>query len=69
MPKRPYTEAQRKASVKWEEKHYDRMSIGMLRGSDVDKAAIQAAAAAAGMSANAYILQAVREKMERDAHG
>lgn len=65
--KRQYTEAQRKAAVKWEEKSYDRMSIGMLRGSDVDKSAIHAAAAAAGMSANAYILQAVREKMSRDA--
>ncbi len=61
-----YTEAQRKSAQKWEIENYDRMSIGMLRGSDVDRTSIHAAAKAAGMSANAYILQAVREKMSRD---
>lgn len=39
----------------------------MCRPSKEEGAAIRAAAKAAGMSVQAYMLEAVREKMERDA--
>lgn len=42
---------------------YDRIGLMAPKG---ESGEIKAAAAAAGMSANAYILQAVREKMSRD---
>lgn len=37
-----------------------------LRLGKEDGAAVRAAAAAAGQSVNAYIVQAIRERMERD---
>lgn len=44
--------------------NYDRIGLMAPKGIGGE---IKAAASAAGMSANAYILQAVREKMSRDA--
>lgn len=55
------SKAQQKAVAKYEAKVYDKTLIRMPKGQlDAIKAA------AAGMSANAYILEAIREKMSRD---
>lgn len=56
------TPALKAAQKKYRE---SRKRIEVMTGIE-EYGAIQAAAAAAGMSANAYILQAVREKMSRD---
>lgn len=45
---------------------YDRMSVLPARAEGEQ---IRAAAAAAGQSVSAYILQAIRERMERDNKG
>lgn len=57
------TEAQKRASVKYNRKQ-DNL---MCRPSKEEGQRIRNAAKAAGMSVQAYMLQAVREKMERDA--
>lgn len=51
------------AKNRWNAKNYDRIGLMAPKGEGDE---IKAAAAAAGMSVNAYILQAVREKMSRD---
>lgn len=60
--KRPYTEAQARAHKKYIE------SLGEIRvrTSKEQKAAIQAAAAAAGESVNVYALTAIEQRMERE---
>lgn len=57
------SEAHKRASSKW---NSSRDNI-MVRPSKEIGEAIRAAAAAAGMSVQAYILKAVQEKMEREA--
>lgn len=56
-----------KASAKsknaWNSKAYDRIALFSQKGGKDD---IKQAAEAAGQSLNAYILQAVDERMERD---
>ena len=56
------SEAHKRASNKWNK---DRDNI-MVRPSKEDGAAIRAAAAVAGQSVQAYVLQAVSERMERE---
>lgn len=56
------SEAHKRASNKWNK---ERDNI-MVRPSKEDGAAIRAAAAAAGQSVQAYVLQAVSERMERE---
>lgn len=57
------TEAQIRASMNYNKK----MDYFGLRPSKDEGEQIRAAAAAAGMSNQAYILEAIREKMTRDA--
>lgn len=57
------SEAHKKASNKW---NSSRDNI-MIRPTKEVGASIRAAAAAAGVSVQIYILQAVQEKMERDS--
>lgn len=57
------TEAQRKASLKWEQANNEKITIKLRRGKDPGKDQIQAAAVAAGMSVNAWILEAIRDKL------
>ena len=59
------TDAQIKASVKYNRKQ-DNI---MIRPSKDEGTAIRTAANIAGQSVQAYILQAIRERMERDAAG
>ncbi|MCI7640504.1 MAG: Arc family DNA-binding protein [Clostridiales bacterium] len=58
-----YTEARKEGNKRWDEKNLDRVSLAMPKGKKED---IKAAASAAGVSMNAYIVAAVDEKMERD---
>lgn len=60
---RKYTEARKASNAAWDAANLDRMSVAAPRGT---KAAIKDAAYAAGQSINAYILDAVRQRMERD---
>lgn len=63
------TDAQRRANKKWNDAHrgekYEQIGLLVFKG---EKAEFQAAATAAGeKSLSAYIRQAIREKMSRDA--
>lgn len=58
------TEAQKRASANYNRKQ-DNL---MVRPSKEEGAAIRAAAASSGKSVQAYILQAIREKMEREGN-
>lgn len=58
----PISEAKKKANAKWNASK-DNL---MIRPSKEEGAAIRAAATAASQSNQQYILQAVRERMERE---
>lgn len=57
------SKAQQKAVTKYMKENYDVFQIRMPKG---EKEQIKAKADAAGESLNGYILQAVRDRMERD---
>ena len=59
------SEAKKKANARW---NASKDNI-MIRPTKEEGAAIRAAAAAAGQSNQQYILQATRERMERDNEG
>ena len=52
---------------KYMAKAYDRVNLILRKDAPQNKAAVQAAADAAGESLNAYIVGAVAQRMERDA--
>jgi uncharacterized protein (DUF1778 family) len=58
-----YTQAGNKAAQKYVKEHRDRIEIRKEKGY---RETIKAAADAAGQSVNAYILQAVEERMQRE---
>lgn len=60
-----YSEAQNKATQKYIHKTYDQISIRVRKDGDITRETIQGAADRAGLSLNAYILEAVSEKMAR----
>lgn len=51
---------------KYNEKTYERIALEIRIDDRYNKAAIQSAAKAAGQSMTEYIMQAVRERMEKD---
>ena len=57
------SDAQRKASLKWERENNEKITIKLRTGSDPGKDQIRAAAAAAGQSVNAWIIEAIRDKL------
>ena len=59
----PTTKAQQKAVHKYVKENYDRLSIAVSKGRKGD---IKAHADVAEQSVNAYVVQAVDERMERD---
>lgn len=65
----PKTAAQARANAKFEAKAYDKILIRLrkdrLDDSGLSRESITKAAEAEGMSLNAYILQAVSEKMNK----
>ena len=64
------SEAKKKANKKWNDENltekYDRIQLVVKKG---EKDTIKAAADKAGQSVNAYIAQAIRERMGRDGCG
>lgn len=59
-----YSEAQRRASLKYKRTNVDNIQIVTPKG---EREKIKAAAAAAGQSLSQYVLQAVHERMERES--
>ena len=57
------SKAQRDASLKWERENNDKVTVKLRIGTDPSKAQIRAAAAAAGQSVNAWIIEAIRDKL------
>lgn len=67
MGKQPYTEARKQANKKWDLNNRDRYARISLVVAAEDKPVILAAANAAGQSVNAYINQAIQERMDRES--
>lgn len=65
MDKKEYktTEAQRKASVKWQKEHYSRIPLDV---SPEYHKQLKEVAKNKGMTLGAYIKEAIAEKMERE---
>ena len=57
------SKAQRDASLKWEHENNEKITVKLRIGTDPSKAQIRAAAAAAGESVNAWIIEAIRDKL------
>lgn len=57
------SEAQRRASLKWERENNEKITIKLRTGTDPSKDQIKAAAQAAGQSVNAWIIEAIRGKL------
>ena len=57
------TEAQRRATAKWERDNTEKITIKLYRSKDPSKAQIQAAAEAAGQSVNAWIVDAIKQSL------
>lgn len=61
----PITKAGIKAHTKYESKSYDKILVRLRKDADLTRQDIQTAADAAGESVNGYILEAVRQRIER----
>ena len=57
------TDAQRRASLKWEQENNEKITVKLRKGIDPSKEQIRAAAARAGMSVNAWIIEAITDKL------
>jgi predicted HicB family RNase H-like nuclease len=62
----PKTEAQRRATQKYDAKAYDRVELKVAKGK---KAALQAHAERKGESLNGFVNRAIDEALERDNEG
>lgn len=61
-----YTQKHNAYTQQYIRDNYKQLSIRLPKVGDITREAIQTAADAAGLSVNAYIVQAVREKMSND---
>lgn len=61
----PETEAQKRAHAKYQSKAYDKILLRLRKDSEPTRETITQKAEAAGMSLNAYIVEAIREKINR----
>lgn len=57
------TEAQRRASLKWERENTDKITIKLRKEQTPTKEQIRHAAEQCGQSVNAWILDAIRDKI------
>ena len=57
------TEAQRRATAKWQAENTEKITLKLYRSKDPSKAQIQAAAEAAGQSVNAWIVDAIKHAL------
>ena len=55
-----------KATVKWEAKALDKIMLRIRKDAELSKERIEQAAGASGESLNGYILEAVRQRLERE---
>ena len=55
-----YSEAQKRATMKWDKENYDRVYLTVPKGM---KQEIEEVAKAQGMSTRAFIIEAIKEKM------
>ncbi len=62
----PETEAQKKAHAKYQSKTYDKVLLRLRKDTEPTRETITSKAAAHGMSVNAYIVEAITEKIQRD---
>lgn len=60
----PYSEAQKRATLKYRDKAYDRVELQIKKG---DKDIYKAQAQKRGMSLNAYIISLIEKDMEDEA--
>ena len=65
MHKKDYktTEAQRRASAKWQAENTEKITLKLYRSRYPSKAQIQAAAETAGQSVNAWIVDAIKQAL------
>ena len=61
----PVTKAGIKAHTKYESKAYDKVLLRLRKDTEPTRETITQKAEAAGMSLNAYIVEAIREKIDR----
>ncbi len=66
MAERRNSEARIRSNNKWTNANYDRINIAVKKGR---KDVIQAIADTQGKSVNAYVVEAIDEKLERDSSG
>ena len=57
------TEAQRRATAKWDRDNTEKITLKLYRSRDPSKAQIQAAAEAAGQSVNTWIVGAIKQAL------
>ena len=57
------TEAQRRATAKWQAENTEKITLKLYQSKDPSKAQIQAAAEAAGQSVNAWIVDAIKQAL------
>ena len=57
------TEAQRRATAKWQAENTEKITLKLYRSKDPSKAQIQAAAEAAGQSVNAWLVDAIKQAL------
>ena len=61
----PETEAQKRAHAKYQSKAYDKILLRIRKDTEPTREKIKKKAEASGMSLNAYIVEAIREKIDR----
>ena len=61
----PETEAQKRAHAKYQSKAYDKILLRIRKDTEPTRETITQKAEASGMSLNAYIVEAIREKIDR----
>ena len=62
----PASKAHIAATGRYEKKAYDKVLLRIRKDTEPTRETITKAAEAAGMSLNAYVMEAVKEKLERE---
>ena len=57
------SDAHKRAAMKWDKENTERISVKLTKGRDPSKEQIKAAADACGMSVNAWIVEAINDKL------
>ena len=62
----PTSKSHIRATIKYETKSYDKLCIRIRKDADITREDIQAAADLKGESVNAYVMEAVRRRIEEE---